>query len=169
MQVSAPGPGPRRSAPVGARLVRGAGPSVPSAGPSAPGTDLPDPGADVLAPGTADDEHVALATEVFSLLSDETRVRLILALEDGELPVGVLASRVGRPPTAVSQHLAKLRWARVVATRQEGTRVYYRLVDEHARTLIHQALFQAEHMVDEVPAHHRAVARTAATAEGAAS
>lgn len=102
-----------------------------------------------------DDEHIALAAEVFTLLSDETRVRLILALEHGEMTVGALAQCVGRAPTAVSQHLAKLRWARVVATRQEGTRVHYRLVDEHARTLIHQAILQAEHMVDDFPAHHR--------------
>ena len=107
------------------------------------------------APDDLDDEHIALAAEVFTLLSDETRVRLVLALENGEMTVGALAQCVGRAPTAVSQHLAKLRWARVVATRQEGTRVHYRLVDEHARTLIHQALFQAEHMVDELPAHHR--------------
>lgn len=106
-------------------------------------------------PGDLDDEHIALATEVFTLLSDETRLRLVLALENGEMTVGALAQCVGRAPTAVSQHLAKLRWARVVATRQEGTRVHYRLVDEHARTLIHQALLQAEHMVDELPAHHR--------------
>ena len=106
-------------------------------------------------PADLDDEHIALAAEVFTLLSDETRVRLILALEHGEMTVGALAQCVGRAPTAVSQHLAKLRWARVVATRQEGTRVHYRLVDEHARTLIHQAILQAEHMVDDFPAHHR--------------
>jgi transcriptional regulator, ArsR family len=105
----------------------------------------PDPG----------EESIALVTEVFALLSDETRVRLILALDDGEMSVGALAERVGRTPTVVSQHLAKLRSARVVLTRQEGTWVHYRLVDEHVRTLVHQAFLQAEHMVDDLPAHHR--------------
>lgn len=100
-------------------------------------------------------EYVDLAAEVFSLLSDPTRIRIILALEDGELPVGTLAERVGKAPTAVSQHLAKLRWAKVVQTRQEGTRVYYRLIDEHARELVHQAVFQAEHVIDFWPRHHR--------------
>ncbi len=104
---------------------------------------------------TPGDDQVALAVEVFSLLSDPTRIGIILALENGELPVGVIADRVGRSATSVSQHLAKLRWARVVATRQEGTRVYYRLIDEHARLLVHQALFQAEHMVEDIPLHHR--------------
>ncbi|MFT4109245.1 ArsR/SmtB family transcription factor [Propionicimonas sp.] len=106
-------------------------------------------------PLSPDSEYVDLAAEVFTLLSDPTRIRLILALEDGELPVGELAERVGKAPTAVSQHLAKLRWAKVVQTRQEGTRVFYSLIDEHARELVHQAVFQAEHVIDFWPRHHR--------------
>jgi DNA-binding transcriptional ArsR family regulator len=105
---------------------------------------------------TLDSEYVDLAAEVFTLLSDPTRIRIILALEEGELPVGELAARVGKAPTAVSQHLAKLRWAKVVQTRQEGTRVYYSLIDEHARELVHQAVFQAEHVIDFWPRHHLA-------------
>lgn len=108
--------------------------------------------------------YVDLAAEVFTLLSDPTRIRIILALEDGELPVGELAERVGKPPTGVSQHLAKLRWAKVVQTRQEGTRVYYSLVDEHAGELVHQAVFQAEHVVDFWPRHHRPDAEPASPA-----
>jgi DNA-binding transcriptional ArsR family regulator len=102
-----------------------------------------------------DTEYVELAAEVFALLSDPTRIRIVLALRDGELAVGDLAERVGRSPTAVSQHLAKLRWGKVVGTRQDGTRVYYRLIDGHARQLVQHAVFQAEHVVDEQPRHHR--------------
>ena len=54
-------------------------------------------------------QYVDLAAEVFSLLSDATRIRIILALRGGELAVGELAERVGKSPTVVSQHLAKLR------------------------------------------------------------
>lgn len=101
-----------------------------------------------------DSQYVDLAAEVFSLLSDATRIRIILALRDTELSVGELAERVGKSPTAVSQHLAKLRWGQIVKARQEGTRVFYSLVDEHARTLVTQAVFQAEHVVGGVPPHH---------------
>jgi len=101
-----------------------------------------------------DSEYVELAAEVFALLSDPTRIRIILALQTGELSVNRLAEEVGKPPTAVSQHLAKLRWARVVQSRQEGNRVFYSLIDEHARELVNQAVFQAEHAVDVVPRHH---------------
>lgn len=104
----------------------------------------------------AAERSVNTAVEVFSLLADPTRIRIILALEDGELPVGELARRVGKSPTSVSRHLAKLRWGRMVVNRQEGTWVYYRLADEHARTLVAQAIFQAQHISDAQPAHHAA-------------
>lgn len=100
-------------------------------------------------------QYVELAAEVFTLLSDATRIRIILALRGGELAVGELAERVGKSPTAVSQHLAKLRWGKIVATRQEGTRVFYSLIDEHARELVTHAVFQAEHVVEGIPPHHR--------------
>ena len=103
----------------------------------------------------AEGDLVELAAEVFTLLSDPTRIRIILALEPGELAVNELAERVGKAPAAVSQHLAKLRWARVVQTRQDGTRVFYSLIDEHARELVTHAVFQAEHVVESVPPHHR--------------
>lgn len=99
-------------------------------------------------------QYVELATEVFSLLADATRVRIILALRDAELSVGVLAETVGKSPTAVSQHLAKLRWGRLVRSRHDGNRVFYSLTDEHARTLVTQAVLQAQHAVDDQPAHH---------------
>lgn len=103
----------------------------------------------------AESQYVDLAAEVFSLLSDATRIRIILALRGGELAVGELAERVGKSPTVVSQHLAKLRWGRVVAARQEGNRVFYSLIDEHARQLVTHAVFQAEHVVgDSLPEHH---------------
>ncbi len=99
-------------------------------------------------------QYIDLAAEVFSLLSDATRIRIILALRDGELSVGELAELVGKTPTAVSQHLAKLRWGKVVQARHEGTRVFYSLIDEHARELVLQAVFQAEHVVEDIPPHH---------------
>ncbi len=98
--------------------------------------------------------EVELAVEVFAMLADATRVRIILALRPGELTVNRLAEVVGKSPAAASQHLAKLRLARIVATRQDGTRVFYRLANEHARRLVTDAVFQAEHALGGTPAHH---------------
>jgi DNA-binding transcriptional ArsR family regulator len=101
-----------------------------------------------------DSQYVELAVEVFSMLADATRVRLILALRAGEMSVNNLAEIVGKSPATVSQHLAKLRLARIVTTRQEGTRVFYHLANEHARALVSDAIFQAEHSLGGIPRHH---------------
>ena len=102
-----------------------------------------------------DSQYVELAVEIFAMLADATRVRIVLALRDGEMAVGALAEVVGKSPAAVSQHLAKMRLARMVSTRQEGTKVLYRLENEHARQLVADAIFQAEHALGGQPAHHR--------------
>ncbi|ODT28926.1 transcriptional regulator [Microbacterium laevaniformans] len=98
-----------------------------------------------------------LAVEVFGMLADATRVRIILALQDAqELSVNSIAEAVDKSPAGVSQHLAKLRLARIVATRQEGQKVFYRLENEHASRLVADAIFQAEHSLGGTPRHHHA-------------
>lgn len=97
------------------------------------------------------------------MLADATRVRVILALRDRELSVNHLADIVDKSPAAVSQHLAKLRLARIVMTRQEGTKIFYRLANEHAQRLVADAVFQAEHSLSNDPAHHRVDARPASS------
>ncbi|MBN9159213.1 metalloregulator ArsR/SmtB family transcription factor [Microbacterium sp.] len=101
-----------------------------------------------------DNAFVEVAVEVFRLLADATRIRIVLALREGELSVNHLADIVDRSPAAVSQHLAKLRWGKLVRVRQEGQRVFYRLTDEHAMRLVVEAIRQAEHTVDDIPGHH---------------
>jgi DNA-binding transcriptional ArsR family regulator len=111
--------------------------------------------------------YVEYAVEILSLLADATRVRIILALRGGELSVNELAERLDKPGPSVSQHLAKLRMGRVVACRREGNRMFYRLANEHARQLVADAVYQAEHALEVEPAHHRArVAPTGTTRAG---
>jgi DNA-binding transcriptional ArsR family regulator len=106
-----------------------------------------------------DSEYVELAVEVFTLLADATRVRIVLALRDiDELSVNHLADIVDRPASTVSQHLAKMRMARMVTTRQHGQRVFYKLANEHAVRLVADAIFQAEHALSTTPRHHRGIA-----------
>jgi DNA-binding transcriptional ArsR family regulator len=104
-----------------------------------------------------DSQYVELAVEVFTMLADATRVRIILALRDvEEMSVNHLAVIVDKSPAAVSQHLAKLRLARIVSARHDGTRVFYRLENEHARQLVTDAILQAEHSLGGTPRHHHA-------------
>ncbi|MBU2663677.1 metalloregulator ArsR/SmtB family transcription factor [Actinoplanes bogorensis] len=91
-----------------------------------------------------DEEQVQLAAEGFRLLADPTRIKILWALLQGETSVACLAELVGAAPTAVSQHLAKLRLAGLVRGRREGTFVHYSAADPHVRALLTEALFHTE-------------------------
>ncbi|MFC6094330.1 ArsR/SmtB family transcription factor [Saccharothrix lopnurensis] len=93
-----------------------------------------------------DEEQVHLAAESFRLLADPTRIKVLWALLQGESSVACLAELAGAAPTAVSQHLAKLRLAGLVKGRREGTFVYYSAANDHVRGLLKQALFHADHV-----------------------
>lgn len=90
------------------------------------------------------------------MLSDPTRVRLLWALLDGEMAVNDLAEAVRKSPAGVSQHLAKLRLARLVRTRKQGNQVFYRIENSHAGQLVEDAIYHAEHSSGGFPEHHRA-------------
>jgi DNA-binding transcriptional ArsR family regulator len=100
-------------------------------------------------------DQVALAVEVFRMLAEGTRIQILWALIDGEMSVTELAETIGKPGPSVSQHLAKLRMARLVRTRREGTTIFYQLENDHVRQLIIDAVHNAEHAGPSVPAHHR--------------
>jgi DNA-binding transcriptional ArsR family regulator len=102
-----------------------------------------------------DDDQVGIIVEVFRMLADPTRVKVLWALVDQELSVNELAEVVGKPAPSVSQHLAKLRMARLVRTRRAGTTIFYSIENEHVRQLVSDAVFNAEHAGPGVPAHHR--------------
>lgn len=101
------------------------------------------------------DDQVSIAVEVLKMLADPTRLRIVWALLHGEHSVNELAEHVGAQPAAVSQHLSKLRLARLVRTRREGVKVFYLAENEHVRRLAQEALFHADHAVSDQPTHHR--------------
>lgn len=98
--------------------------------------------------------QVDQAVATLKLIADPTRLRILWTLLHGEHSVNLLAQHVGAQPAAVSQHLAKLRLARLVRTRREGTHVYYQAENEHVRRLVEEALFHAEHVVHGLTADH---------------
>lgn len=89
----------------------------------------------------------AAAAETLKLLGDPTRLRVVWALLHGEHSVNDLADHVGVKPTAVSQHLAKLRLSGLVRTRREGNHIFYVAENEHIERLAAEALLQADHRV----------------------
>jgi DNA-binding transcriptional ArsR family regulator len=91
------------------------------------------------------EEDLVDTADVFGLLSDPRRLRLLLALVDGELCVCDLAAVTGMSESATSHALRLLRAHRVVSTRRDGRMVYYRLDDAHVRMLLDLAVAHTEH------------------------
>jgi len=92
------------------------------------------------------DETVRELTDVYGLLGDPGRVRLLVSLlEAGELCVCDLAAVAGMGESAVSHALRLLRAHRVVKVRRAGRMAYYSLSDGHVRLLLDLAL---EHLAD---------------------
>jgi DNA-binding transcriptional ArsR family regulator len=82
-------------------------------------------------------EEAASIAEVFKLLGDPGRARLLYALlEAGELCVSDLAATVDNPQPTVSQGLRLLRAAGIVKVRRAGRMSYYSLADSHVRMLL---------------------------------
>ena len=102
------------------------------------------------------EDQIALAVEVFRMLADGTRVQILWALVDREVSVNDLAAEIRKPGPSVSQHLAKLRMARLVRTRRDGNQIFYQLENDHVRQLVVDAIHNAEHAGTGVPRHHQA-------------
>lgn len=81
-------------------------------------------------------EEIRGMAEVFKLLGDPTRLRIVHALSLGELCVCDLAAMLGIAQTAVSNHLRLLRSTRLVNHRREGKMAYYSLTDTHIKRLL---------------------------------
>ena len=76
-------------------------------------------------------------TQLFRLLGDATRARLLYALlEAGELCVCDLSAATGTPESNVSHALRLLRTAGIVKARRAGRMMHYSLDDAHVRMLL---------------------------------
>ena len=78
----------------------------------------------------------ALKADLFRVLGHPARVRLLQILRDGELSVGALQDALALDSSGTSQHLSALRKQGLVASRKEGTSVYYRVKDPRTLELL---------------------------------
>lgn len=79
---------------------------------------------------------VATAAKLFRGLADPTRLRIVLALVDGEQRVKDLVDRLGCSQANVSAHLACLKECDLVVDRPEGRAVYYRIAQDDVLELL---------------------------------
>ncbi|WKZ34266.1 MAG: metalloregulator ArsR/SmtB family transcription factor [Anaerolineales bacterium] len=83
--------------------------------------------------------------ELFSSLSDASRIRIIAKLMGGEMSVRTLADGLGMTESAVSHQLRGLRQMHLVRTRKSGRQVFYSLDDEHVSRLFTLGLDHVQH------------------------
>ena len=81
------------------------------------------------------DEETQLA-DIFRLLGEPNRLRLVVACLDAPRSVGDLTEEVGVSQSLVSQHLRLLRAGRLLKQTRSGRNVFYELPDCHIRTML---------------------------------
>ena len=96
------------------------------------------------------DEGVQLA-ELFRLLGEPNRLRLVAACLDGPKSVGELTEEVGVSQSLVSQHLRLLRAGRMLKQSRQGRNVFYALPDCHVRTMLTNMM---DHVLEPEDHHH---------------
>ncbi len=94
-----------------------------------------------------EDQAVEIA-EIFHLLGDPTRLRIVTCCLDKPRNVGEIAATVGVSASLVSHHLRLLKAARLVRAERRGKQVYYATADEHVDRIL-------KDMIEHVAEPHR--------------
>lgn len=85
------------------------------------------------------DDSLGQVAELFKVLGDRTRTRILHALFEVELCVCDLAYLLGMTQSSISHQLRVLKQAKLVKNRKEGKVVYYSLADDHVIRIFEQA------------------------------
>lgn len=80
--------------------------------------------------------NAAEAEALLKSLANASRLMVLCHLVNGERSVGELERLVGLSQSALSQHLARLREQGIVASRREGTTMYYRIESGQAMQVL---------------------------------
>ena len=95
-------------------------------------------------------ERAGAASNLLAALANRNRLMILCHLVEREVTVTELMELVGMSQSAMSQQLAKLRAANLVATRRDGQQIYYRLASGEAEQVL-QLLYGMYCVPDEVP------------------
>lgn len=91
-----------------------------------------------------DEKIVYDLADLFKLFSDSTRIRILVALFDGELCVGEIAEKLEMSQTAISHQLRVLKQNHLIKYRRQGKSMIYSLADDHVKTIIDCAVEHVE-------------------------
>ena len=87
-----------------------------------------------------------LQADICQTLANPKRLQILNLLKNGELSVGAMVAALEIAKPDLSQHLAVMRQKGILATRREGTTIYYRLATPHiveACRVMRQVLLEA--------------------------
>ncbi len=93
------------------------------------------------------EDQVYELSEMFRLMSDPSRLRIILSCLAEKVAVGDMAQQLNLSPSLVSHHLRLLRAARLLQAERQGRQVFYQVTDEHVLRMLGD-------MVDHVAEEH---------------
>ena len=82
------------------------------------------------------DELLQDLGDLFKVFGDTTRIKIMYALHEDEMCVCAIADLLGMTQSAISHQLKVLKDANLVTTRRAGKTIYYRLADEHVKSII---------------------------------
>ncbi|MHB8710141.1 MAG: ArsR/SmtB family transcription factor [Minisyncoccota bacterium] len=99
------------------------------------------------------EELLNMLTDLFSTLSDPTRIKILYALKREELCVKDLAQLTGISQSGISHQLSSLRKLKFVKTKKEGNAVYYSLSFNHLGAMLKEAENYADHIKRKLPDH----------------
>lgn len=86
------------------------------------------------------DDYLEDIANLFKILGDTTRTKILAVLEKGEQNVSSISELVGLPISAISHQLRILRQAKLIKPRKVGKEVFYALDDEHVSLIFECAL-----------------------------
>ena len=84
--------------------------------------------------------HLLQLAELYKVLGDSTRIRILDLLSRQELCVQDIADGLAMTQSAISHQLRILKQAALVKCRREGKSIFYSLADSHVETILHQGL-----------------------------
>ena len=91
------------------------------------------------------EEDITALSDFFKVMGDGTRLKILIALINGEFCVSELADILNMSQSAVSHQLKALRNAKLIRSRRDGRMIYYALDDDHIKDILDESMI---HVLD---------------------
>ena len=92
------------------------------------------------------DEFLSDLADLYKIFGDSTRIKIMYSLYEEEMCVCAISELLGMTQSAISHQLKVLKDAKLVANRREGKTIYYRLSDDHVKSIIAQGF---DHLLED--------------------